>query len=93
MYPPGEAVAGARPWRRCYREGVIPRLPLLLLLALTGCRESSIACDIVRSFSDSQGRFVIEDAERLQLVRACLLRDEAIERASEALEPPPAPEE
>jgi hypothetical protein len=59
-----------------------------LVLLASGCRESSIACDIVRSFADSRGRFTIEDAREIPLLQACLLREQMEQQAREALQPP-----
>jgi hypothetical protein len=59
-----------------------------LVLLATGCRESSIACQIVRSFAESRGRFTIEDAREIPLLQACLLREQVQQQVQEALTPP-----
>ncbi len=59
-------------------------LPPAVLLA--ACRESSIACQVVRSVSESEGLFRIEDPKELPLLQLCWLRDEAAARAAESAE-------
>lgn len=57
----------------------------LLLSLLVGCRESSVACELVRAFAGSRDRSSIEDPMQQPLLRACLLRDDALAQAQEAL--------
>ncbi len=61
-------------------------IALLLAVLLAGCRESSIACQVVRSVSESEGLFRIEDPKELPLLQLCWLRDEAAARAAESAE-------
>ena len=66
----------------------------LLLLGASlpiACRESSVACEVVRALAGSRDHSRIEDPLQQPLLRACLLRDDALEQAGRALRPPADP--
>ncbi len=68
----------------------------LLLLGASlpiACRESSVACEVVRALSGSPGRSSLEDPMQQPLLRACLLRDYALEQAERAIRGPVDPAE
>ena len=64
-----------------------------ILLLLVACRESSVACEVVRALAGSPGRSSVEDPMQQPLLRACLLRDDALEQAGRALRRPVDPAE
>ena len=64
-----------------------------ILLLLVACRESSVACEVVRALAGSPDRSRIEDPLQQPLLRACLLRDDALEQAGRALRQPADPDE